>query len=78
MAGVVLRSPLSRVPENTLKFVVGIMVSAFGLFWFGEGSGIHWPYGDFAILGLMAILLAASAAGVAIGRRVHARQGIEA
>jgi len=75
-AGVLLRRPLSRVPENLLKFVVGVMVTAFGLFWFGEGIGVSWPHGDFAIVGLMAILLAASAAGVAIAHRMHARQGI--
>src|SRR4029077_9445903 len=40
-AGVVLRRPLSRVPENSLKFVVGILMSAFGLFWFGEGIGLE-------------------------------------
>ena len=78
LAGVLLRRPLSHVPENTLKFVVGVMVSAFGLFWFGEGVGVHWPYGDFAIIGVMAILLAASAVGVAIARRMHALQGAEA
>jgi uncharacterized membrane protein len=77
LAGLLLRSPLSRVPENTLKFVVGVMVSAFGLFWFGEGIGVLWPYGDFAILGLMAMLLAASAVGVATARRLHALQRLE-
>ena len=63
-AGVLLRRPLARVPENALKFAVGIMVSAFGLFWFGEGAGLQWPYGDAAIPGLMLILLLASALGV--------------
>jgi uncharacterized membrane protein len=69
LAAAVLHRPLSRVPENTLKFAVGIMVSAFGLFWFGEGVGIHWPFGDAAIPLLMAALLAASAAGVRTARR---------
>jgi uncharacterized membrane protein len=69
VAAALLNRPLSRVPENTLKFAVGIMVSAFGLFWFGEGIGVHWPYGDTAILGLMAVLLAASSAGVRLARR---------
>jgi uncharacterized membrane protein len=75
-AGVLLRRPLSRVPENLLKFVVGVMVTAFGLFWFGEGIGVSWPHGDFAVVGLMATLLAASAAGVAIAHRLYGRQGI--
>ena len=50
-------------------------MSAFGLFWFGEGIGVSWPHADFAIVGLMAILLATSAAGVSIAHRIHARQG---
>jgi uncharacterized membrane protein len=70
VAAAVLNRPLSRVPENTLKFVVGIMVSAFGLFWFGEGIGLPWPYGDATILMLMALLLAASMGGVRMARRV--------
>ncbi|HEX4331690.1 MAG TPA: hypothetical protein VH040_06110 [Usitatibacter sp.] len=64
-----LNQPLSRIPENTLKFAVGIMVSAFGLFWFGEGIGLHWPYGDAAIPGLVAVLFAASSCAVALVRR---------
>jgi uncharacterized membrane protein len=69
VAAALLNRPLSRVPENALKFAVGVMVSAFGLFWFGEGIGLHWPYGDAAIPALMALLLAASAAGVRVARR---------
>jgi uncharacterized membrane protein len=68
VAAALLNRPLARVPENALKFAVGIMVSAFGLFWFGEGIGIHWPHGDGSLLILMAILLAASAAGVKAAR----------
>jgi uncharacterized membrane protein len=68
-ATALMHRPLSRVPENTLKFAVGIMVSAFGLFWFGEGIGVNWPYGDATILGLMAILLAASSVAVGMARR---------
>jgi uncharacterized membrane protein len=69
VAAALLNRPLSRVPENALKFAVGIMVSAFGLFWFGEGIGIPWPLGDAMILVLMAVLLAASFAGVNAARR---------
>ena len=50
---IVVRQPLSRVPENTLKFVVGLMLTAFGTFWAGEGVGLQWPGEDLAILGLM-------------------------
>jgi uncharacterized membrane protein len=52
--GLLLHRPLARVPENALKFVVGTMVSSFGLFWIGEGLGFGWPGGDFAILFLIA------------------------
>jgi uncharacterized membrane protein len=51
--GVVIRSPLQRVPENTMKFVVGIMLTAFGTFWGAEGAGAHWPGSDAALLVLI-------------------------
>jgi len=51
---VAIQAPLSRVPENTLKFVVGIMLTGFGTFWAGEGIGLEWPGEDLAILGLIA------------------------
>jgi uncharacterized membrane protein len=72
VAGLALHRPLARVPENLLKFVVGILMSAFGLFWFGEGIGLQWPYADAAILGLMAILAIASWLGVRVARRAKA------
>lgn len=50
LIGVVVHKPLARVPENTLKFVVGIMLSAFGTFWVLEGLGGSWPGADLAIL----------------------------
>jgi len=52
-AGVMLRSPLARVPENTLKFVVGTLLSAFGIFWGAEGAGANWPGSDAALLVLI-------------------------
>ncbi|ADH64963.1 conserved hypothetical protein [Allomeiothermus silvanus DSM 9946] len=60
LAGLALHRPLSQVPENTLKFAVGIMLSAFGTFWAAEGAGAHWPGADAAILGLIALYLALS------------------
>ncbi|GAB3391436.1 hypothetical protein GCM10027568_17010 [Humibacter soli] len=48
--GLIVRGPLSRIPENTLKFIVGIMLSAFGLFWAAEGAGTEWPGSDIALL----------------------------
>jgi uncharacterized membrane protein len=52
-AGIAIRAPLSRVPENTMKFVVGIMLTAFGMFWGAEGAGAHWPGADAALLVLI-------------------------
>jgi uncharacterized membrane protein len=65
-AGVAVRSPLSHVPENTMKFAVGVMLCAFGTFWGAEGAGASWPGGDTAILVLVLLyagvaLLAATA-----------------
>jgi uncharacterized membrane protein len=51
--GFVLHHPLANVPENKLKFVVGVMLSAFGTFWVGEGAKVIWPGGDWSILGLI-------------------------
>ncbi len=52
--GLVLHRPLALVPENTLKFVVGVLLSAFGCFWLGEGLGVAWPGDDLSVLGLLA------------------------
>lgn len=48
--GVAVRAPLGHVPENSMKFVVGVMLTAFGTFWSVEGAGAHWPGGDAALL----------------------------
>ena len=56
-----MHRPLSRVPENTLKFGVGVMLSAFGVFWVGEGLGIGWPGADLALLVFAALFLATGA-----------------
>jgi uncharacterized membrane protein len=58
VAAVVVRRPLSRVPENALKFGVGVMLTAFGTFWAAEGAGAEWPGGDAALLVLVAITAA--------------------
>lgn len=52
-AGIAVRGPLSRVPENTMKFIVGIMLTAFGAFWGAEGAGAVWPGADAALLALI-------------------------
>jgi uncharacterized membrane protein len=64
LAALILHRPLSRVPENTLKFSVGVIISAFGIFWTGEGLGIAWPGHDLALIGIAAALLAAGLAGI--------------
>ena len=58
--GFAARKPLSRVPENTLKFAVGIILSAFGTFWAAEGVGVKWPGSDLAILALIVFYLVSS------------------
>jgi len=55
IVGALVARQLSAVPENTIKLGVGVMLTSFGLFWVGEGSGLHWPGGDLAIIGLIGI-----------------------
>jgi uncharacterized membrane protein len=69
LSGVVIHRPLTRVPENALKFAVGVMLSAFGLFWTGEGFGVDWPGADLAILAFIALFLGAGLACVALLNR---------
>jgi uncharacterized membrane protein len=71
-AGLIVHRPLARVPENTLKFAVGIMLSAFGVFWTGEGLGVAWPTADFAIVAFAALFLAVSGAAVVLARGAKA------
>lgn len=67
--GLLLRRPLARVPENSLKFGVGVMLTAFGVFWSGEGLGIPWPGGDLALLAFALLFLAAGLGSAAWLRR---------
>ena len=73
IAGAVAHAPLSRVPENTLKFTVGILLTSFGVFWGAEGAGARWPAGDGAIALIIAVMVAASLGLVAVLRRRYAR-----
>jgi uncharacterized membrane protein len=54
LIGFLVHKPLSTVPENTLKFVVGLMLTAFGIFWVGEGIGTDWPGADLSLIGIFA------------------------
>ena len=67
--GIVLHQPLARVPGNTLKFAVGIMLSAFGVYWTGEGLGVPWPGQDLAIVAFAALFLITALAAVVLARR---------
>jgi len=69
IAGLFVHAPLSRVPENTLKFGVGVMLTSFGIFWSAEGAGADWPGGDAAILGLLIGVVGVSFAIVALAKR---------
>src|SRR6201998_970525 len=67
--GLAVHHPLTRVPENTLKLAVGILVSAFGVFWSGEGLGVPWPGGDLVIPAIVALFLLAAGVAIAALRR---------
>jgi uncharacterized membrane protein len=67
--GVLVRAPLARVPENTLKFAVGIMLTTFGIFWTTEGVGANWPGNDAALPVIIVFVAATSALFVSLLRR---------
>ncbi|TMD12109.1 MAG: hypothetical protein E6I27_03275 [Chloroflexi bacterium] len=67
--GVVVRRPLSRVPENTLKYGVGVILTSLGTFWAAEGMGARWPLDFVSILGLAAVYLVASRMAMTLIRR---------
>lgn len=69
LIGFIVHKPLSRVPENLLKLVVGILLTAFGIFWIGEGLGFRWFGGDWAILGLIAALVATALVSIRYARK---------
>jgi uncharacterized membrane protein len=67
--GVLVRAPLARVPENTMKFAVGVMLTTFGIFWSAEGAGAHWPGDDASLPGVLAFVVALAFASVSLLRR---------
>jgi uncharacterized membrane protein len=68
-AGIAARAPLARVPENTMKFVVGVMLSSFGMFWGAEGAGANWPGGDAALLAIISGMFIATVVMIKIIQR---------
>jgi uncharacterized membrane protein len=71
LLGLWLHRPLARVPENALKFGVGVMLAAFGTFWVGEGIGLEWPGADWAVLALIGVFLLAALGLVQVCVRLH-------
>jgi uncharacterized membrane protein len=73
VVGVAVHAPLARVPENGLKFAVGLMLTSFGTFWAGEGLGVDWVLGDASLVVLLGVFVALSLAAVSSVRLVEAR-----
>jgi len=75
LAGAAARAPLARVPENAMKFGVGVMLTSFGMFWGAEGAGAHWPGGDGALLVIIPSVLLV---GLALARWLSSAPAAEA
>lgn len=71
--GLLLHRPVAKIPENTLKFGVGVLLSGFGTFWAGEGMGLRWPGDDLSLIALTAGFLAVALLAVALCRQRPAR-----
>jgi len=69
ITGIIVRGPLSRVPENTLAFAVGVMLTTFGTFWGAEGAGVDWPGDDASLPVVLAFVVVLSLAYVTALRR---------
>jgi uncharacterized membrane protein len=76
LVGAAVRAPLARVPENAMKFAVGVMLTSFGMFWGTEGAGAHWPGGDGALLVMIPAVLCVALAIVWALRRAAAPAGV--
>ena len=70
--GIAVRAPLSRVPENTMKFSVGVMLTSFGVFWGAEGAGVSWPGNDAALLAIVPATALVALGYTALLRRARA------
>jgi uncharacterized membrane protein len=78
LVGALVSRQLSAVPENTIKLGVGVMLTSFGLFWVGEGAGVHWPRGDLAIVGFIGMFALVTLGLATWLRRVGPRSGLPA
>jgi uncharacterized membrane protein len=78
LTGFAVKAPLARVPENKMKFAVGVMLTSFGTFWGAEGAGAHWPGGDGALLAIIPVTLAVGLAMVALLRRRKSQRPVAA
>lgn len=74
LVGIAVRAPLARVPENAMKFAVGVMLTSFGMFWGAEGAGASWPGADASLLALVPAVALFAFAVVAMLRRATAPQ----
>jgi uncharacterized membrane protein len=70
--GIAVRAPLAKVPENAMKFAVGIMLTSFGTFWGAEGAGVSWPGNDAALLVLVPVVALVSLGYTVLLRRPRA------
>jgi uncharacterized membrane protein len=78
VTGFAVRAPLARVPENSLKFVVGVMLTAFGVYWGSEGAGAVWPGSDAALLGIVPAVALLALCLVAVLKQVTAPRTVPA
>jgi uncharacterized membrane protein len=78
LGGFAIHAPLARVPENSLKFGVGVMLTSFGMFWGAEGAGAHWPGSDAALLVIIPVTLVLALGMVAALRRASGASAPEA
>lgn len=76
LLGLIIHKPLSAIPENTLKFIVGVLLSAFGTFWIGEGLGLGWPGQDWSVPGLTAGFLLIALIAVPLCRNLATARGL--
>jgi uncharacterized membrane protein len=73
LLGLAIHRPLARVPENAIKFAVGVLLSAFGVFWTAEALGIAWPGADFAIIAFALVFLGAGCVTIVLAQRADPR-----